>query len=119
VNCAGVAAITSLETADMASFDRVFGTVVRGAFNLTRLLAPALIAARGNVVNVSSVAATMVHVGSLPYGMAKVCSILQYLPDPPSSSQPVLISARTLFLGRVTYFYPILLWQILILVTVP
>ncbi|XP_063364746.1 3-oxoacyl-[acyl-carrier-protein] reductase FabG-like [Cydia amplana] len=71
VNCAGVAAITSLETADMSSFDRVFGTVVRGAFNLTRLVAPALIATRGSIVNVSSIAATMVHVGSLPYGMAK------------------------------------------------
>ncbi|XP_073949929.1 3-oxoacyl-[acyl-carrier-protein] reductase FabG-like [Choristoneura fumiferana] len=71
VNCAGVMAITSLETADMATFDRVFNTIVRGAFNLTRLVAPALIETKGAIVNVSSVAATLVHVGSLPYGMAK------------------------------------------------
>lgn len=71
VNCAGVMAVTSLETADMATFDRVFNTIVRGAFNLTRLVAPALIETKGAIVNVSSVAATLVHVGSLPYGMSK------------------------------------------------
>ncbi|KAI8422873.1 hypothetical protein MSG28_006613 [Choristoneura fumiferana] len=71
VNNAGVGARTNLEKTDMETFDRVFNTDVRGVYNLTRLLAPALIAAKGNIVNISSISATVVVVGTLPYGMAK------------------------------------------------
>lgn len=72
MNNAGVGARTTLETADMATFDRVFALDVRGVYNLTRLLVPELIKTKGNIVNISSISATMVALGSLPFGMAKV-----------------------------------------------
>lgn len=72
VNNAGVGARTCLERADMETFDRVFATNVRGVYNLSRLLTPALIAAKGNIINVSSVSGSMPSVGSLPYSMSKV-----------------------------------------------
>ncbi|KAH9640035.1 hypothetical protein HF086_008130 [Spodoptera exigua] len=55
----------------MKIFDDVFRIDVRGVYLLTKLLAPALIETKGNIINVSSVSATVVAVGSLPYGMAK------------------------------------------------
>lgn len=74
VNNAGVGARTCIERADMETFDEVFKVDVRAVYNLTRLLVPALVEAKGNIINVSSIAGTMVAVGSLPYGMAKVRS---------------------------------------------
>ncbi|KAJ8721150.1 hypothetical protein PYW07_001925 [Mythimna separata] len=71
VNNAAIGARTNIMQTDMATFDEVFRIDVRGVYNLTRLLVPALIETKGNIVNISSVAATMVAVGSLPYGMAK------------------------------------------------
>uniref|UniRef100_A0A2A4JZV7 Ketoreductase domain-containing protein n=1 Tax=Heliothis virescens TaxID=7102 RepID=A0A2A4JZV7_HELVI len=71
VNNAGISTRTCLQLADMATFDEVFRIDVRGVYNLTRLLVPALIQSKGNIVNVSSISATVVVVGSLPYGMAK------------------------------------------------
>ncbi|KAM3963653.1 3-oxoacyl-[acyl-carrier-protein] reductase FabG-like [Aphomia sociella] len=71
VNNAGVGARVTLQTTDMAAFDRVFNLDVRSVYNLTRLLVPELIKTKGNIINVSSVAATMVSIGSLPYAMAK------------------------------------------------
>lgn len=62
---------TILTTKDMKTFDDVFRIDVRGVYNLTRLLAPALIETKGNIVNISSIAGTVVTVGALPYGMAK------------------------------------------------
>lgn len=72
VNNAAVGALATIQTTDMATFDRVFNLDVRGVYNLTRLLVPALIESKGNIVNISSIASTVVAVGSLPYGMAKV-----------------------------------------------
>ncbi|XP_049868460.1 3-oxoacyl-[acyl-carrier-protein] reductase FabG-like [Pectinophora gossypiella] len=71
VNNAGIGGCTTLEKTDMATFDRVFALNVRAVYNLTRLLAPALVRARGNVVNVSSTAAEVACVGLLPYAMSK------------------------------------------------
>ncbi|CAH0702139.1 unnamed protein product [Spodoptera exigua] len=72
VNNAAVGARTSiLHETDMKIFDDVFRIDVRGVYLLTKLLAPALIETKGNIINVSSVSATVVAVGSLPYGMAK------------------------------------------------
>ncbi|XP_047985934.1 uncharacterized oxidoreductase TM_0325-like [Leguminivora glycinivorella] len=71
INNAGIGARTDLARTDMAVFDLVFSTNVRGPYNLTRLLAPALIESKGNIVNISSMAATVVAVGSLPYSMSK------------------------------------------------
>ncbi|XP_063621739.1 3-oxoacyl-[acyl-carrier-protein] reductase FabG-like [Cydia splendana] len=71
INNAGVGARTDLARTDMAIFDEVFNTNVRGVYNLTRLLAPALIESKGNIVNISSISGTAVAVGSLPYSMSK------------------------------------------------
>ncbi|KAG6459813.1 hypothetical protein O3G_MSEX011622 [Manduca sexta] len=71
VNNAGISARTCIQVTDMKIFDDVFNTDVRGVYNLTRLLVPALIESKGNIVNISSISGTVVVVGSLPYGMAK------------------------------------------------
>ncbi|XP_053612583.1 3-oxoacyl-[acyl-carrier-protein] reductase FabG-like [Plodia interpunctella] len=71
VNNAGVGARTTIQTTDMAMFDRVFNLNVRGVYNLTRLLVPHLIKTKGNIVNISSISGTKVSVGSLPYSMTK------------------------------------------------
>ncbi|XP_063361400.1 3-oxoacyl-[acyl-carrier-protein] reductase FabG-like [Cydia amplana] len=71
INNAGVGARTNLLSTDMAIFDKVFSTNVRGVYNLTRLLAPSLIETKGNIVNISSVMGTAVAVGVLPYSMSK------------------------------------------------
>ncbi|XP_075974334.1 3-oxoacyl-[acyl-carrier-protein] reductase FabG-like [Anticarsia gemmatalis] len=71
VNNAAVGARTTIERADMETFDRVFNVNIRGVFNLTRLLVPALISSKGNIVNVSSIMATMVTTGNLPYSLSK------------------------------------------------
>jgi len=52
-------------------YDRVMGVNVRAAFQLTMLCAPHLIAARGNIVNVSSIAGTRSLAGLLAYSMSK------------------------------------------------
>lgn len=72
VNNAGVGCRTTLEHVDMAAFDKVFNMDVRSVYYLTGLLVPALVQAKGNIINISSVSGSMVAVGSLPYGMAKV-----------------------------------------------
>ncbi|XP_028166632.1 uncharacterized protein LOC114357292 isoform X3 [Ostrinia furnacalis] len=71
INNAGVGARTCIQNADMETFDRVFNTNVRGVYNLTRQLVPALIKSKGNIINISSIAGTCVTVGSLPYPMSK------------------------------------------------
>lgn len=72
VNNAAVGARTTIQLADMETFDRVFSVNIRGVYNLTRLLVPALIESKGNIVNVSSIMATMVSTGNLPYSISKV-----------------------------------------------
>lgn len=76
VNNAAVGARTTIELATMETFDRVFSVNIRGVFNLTRLLVPALIATKGNIVNVSSIMASMVTTGNLPYSLSKVTKFL-------------------------------------------
>ncbi|KAM3963720.1 3-oxoacyl-[acyl-carrier-protein] reductase FabG-like [Aphomia sociella] len=71
VNNAGIGGRATIQMTDMATFDRVFNLDVRSVYNLTRLLVPELIKTKGNIVNVSSICATIVAVGFLPYGMAK------------------------------------------------
>ncbi|KAJ0175882.1 hypothetical protein K1T71_009041 [Dendrolimus kikuchii] len=71
INNAGIVARTSILYTDMKTFDDIFNTDVRGVYNLTRLLVPALIESKGNIVNISSISGTAVAVGSLPYSMAK------------------------------------------------
>ncbi|CAH1646395.1 unnamed protein product [Spodoptera littoralis] len=72
VNNAAIGVFTwLLHETDMQMFDDVFRINVRGVYYLTKLLAPALVETKGNIVNISSIVATMVSVGSLPYGMTK------------------------------------------------
>ncbi|GBP80613.1 3-oxoacyl-[acyl-carrier-protein] reductase FabG [Eumeta japonica] len=61
VNNAGVGARTTIEKADMETFDRVFRLNVRGVYDLTRRLVPALVATKGSIVNVSSISGHMVN----------------------------------------------------------
>ncbi|XP_028166637.1 uncharacterized protein LOC114357292 isoform X7 [Ostrinia furnacalis] len=81
INNVGVGARTCIQRADMETFDRVFSTNVRGVYNLTRQLVPALIKSKGNIVNISSIAGSCVSVGSLPYGMSKISKFVQRLTD--------------------------------------
>ncbi|KAJ8721152.1 hypothetical protein PYW07_001927 [Mythimna separata] len=71
VNNAAVGARTTIQLATMETFDRVFSVNIRGVYNLTRLLVPALIESKGNIVNVSSIMASMVTTGNLPYSLSK------------------------------------------------
>lgn len=63
VNNAGVTALGAFGEIDGSSFDRVMGVNVSGAANITRHLLPSLIARRGRIGVVSSVAgfAPLVH----------------------------------------------------------
>lgn len=58
---------------DLAELDRVLSTHVTGAFHLAQLLLPGMrTAPRGDIVLISSVAATSPMPGGAPYTMAKV-----------------------------------------------
>ncbi|XP_037299578.1 3-oxoacyl-[acyl-carrier-protein] reductase FabG isoform X2 [Manduca sexta] len=73
VNNAGIGSKYDLiETNSMEMLDRVFSVNVRGVYNLTRLVVPALVKSNGNIVNISSVVGKMVNVGMLTYSMSKV-----------------------------------------------
>ncbi|KAI6171163.1 hypothetical protein M3Y97_01069400 [Aphelenchoides bicaudatus] len=56
----------------LENFDHVFSINVRSLFAMTHLIAPELAKTKGNVVNVSSAASTMVSAGFAPYCMSKV-----------------------------------------------
>lgn len=74
INNAGISAPTTIQKTEMETFDQIFATNIRGVYNLTRLLVPALIKTKGNIVNVSSVIGSIPSVGSLSYSMSKVRS---------------------------------------------
>ncbi|XP_037299579.1 3-oxoacyl-[acyl-carrier-protein] reductase FabG isoform X3 [Manduca sexta] len=62
VNNAGIGSKYDLiETNSMEMLDRVFSVNVRGVYNLTRLVVPALVKSNGNIVNISSVVGKMVN----------------------------------------------------------
>jgi len=71
VNSAGIVEFGTIETTSMEQYDRVMNVNVRAAYQLTMLCVPHLIATRGNVVNVSSIAATRPFPKTLAYSMAK------------------------------------------------
>ena len=71
VNNAGIYERGTIETTSLEQYDRVMGVNVRAAFQLTMLCAPHLIATRGNIVSVSSVAGTRHLPGILAYCMSK------------------------------------------------
>jgi len=68
---AGIYERGTIETTSLEQYDRVMGVNVRAAFQLTMLCAAHLIATRGNIVSVSSVAGTRHLPGILAYCMSK------------------------------------------------
>ncbi|KAI1306010.1 3-oxoacyl-[acyl-carrier-protein] reductase FabG [Halotydeus destructor] len=72
VNNAGIVR-RALLTDDVVvdKMDEVYRTNVRALVKLTNLAAPHLIASKGNVINVSSVASTRAGFGSIPYSVSK------------------------------------------------
>jgi 3-oxoacyl-[acyl-carrier protein] reductase len=74
VNNAGVSlfgAAAEWDALDAAAFDRVLGVNTRGAFQMVRACLPQLKAARGAIVNVSSVAGSLGIGSSIPYIASK------------------------------------------------
>jgi len=71
VNNAGNIEFATIETTSLEQYDRVMSVNVRTTFQLTMLCVPRLIATRGNIVNVSSIAGTRSEPGVLAYCMSK------------------------------------------------
>ena len=73
VNNAGIGGTASILSEDaMASFDKIMATNLRSAVHLTHLTAPHLLKTKGNIINISSVAAlTLLGKGSYAYCASK------------------------------------------------
>lgn len=71
VNNAGILETGSVETTDLAQYDRVMNTNVRSIYHLTTLAVPHLIATKGNIVNVSSVNGIRAFPGVFAYCISK------------------------------------------------
>jgi 2-keto-3-deoxy-L-fuconate dehydrogenase len=56
INCAGIGLVGGIEETGLADFQRLFRVNVEGTFLVTRALMPRLIASRGSIVNIGSVA---------------------------------------------------------------
>lgn len=71
INNAGFAIRGTIETTKIEDFDAVFATNVRAVFQMTHFATPHLIASKGNIVSLSSVASLRAVKNNLPYCMAK------------------------------------------------
>uniref|UniRef100_A0A3Q2R053 Zgc:101858 n=1 Tax=Fundulus heteroclitus TaxID=8078 RepID=A0A3Q2R053_FUNHE len=71
VNSAGILAMGSIETTDLAQYDKVMNVNVRSVYHLTQLCVPHLIKTKGSIVNVSSVNGQRSFPGVLAYCMSK------------------------------------------------
>uniref|UniRef100_A0A3Q3RR21 Uncharacterized LOC113138527 n=1 Tax=Mastacembelus armatus TaxID=205130 RepID=A0A3Q3RR21_9TELE len=71
VNSAGILAMGSIETTDLAQYDKVMNINVRSVYHLTQLCVPHLIKTKGSIVNVSSVNGQRSFPGVLAYCMSK------------------------------------------------
>jgi len=71
INNAGYAELGSIEATSLEQYDRVMAVNVRAAFQLTMLCVTHLIATRGNIVNVSSLAGKRAFPGCIVYSMSK------------------------------------------------
>uniref|UniRef100_A0A3B4VJI7 Zgc:101858 n=1 Tax=Seriola dumerili TaxID=41447 RepID=A0A3B4VJI7_SERDU len=71
VNSAGILAMGSIETTNLAQYDKVMNINVRSVYHLTQLCVPHLIKTKGCVVNVSSVNGQRSFPGVLAYCMSK------------------------------------------------
>ena len=71
VNSAGILEAGTIQSTDLTAWDRTMDINVRSLFALTKLAAPHLIAARGNIINLSSVAGPRPYAGVLAYCVSK------------------------------------------------
>jgi len=71
VNCAGILESGTLEGTSLEAWDRAMDINVRSVFALTRLALPALLARRGCILNLSSVAGLRPYPGVLAYCVSK------------------------------------------------
>lgn len=71
INNAGFSSPGSIETTKIEEYDSMFATNVRGLLLVTQCAVPHLIASKGNVINVSSVAGLRAFAGYLSYCMSK------------------------------------------------
>lgn len=71
VNAAGIYEPGTWETTDLAAWDRMLDVNLRALFDLTRRVIPLVRAARGVIVNVSSVTGTRAFPGVLAYCVSK------------------------------------------------
>ena len=87
VNAAGVLTNGTVETTTLAAWDEMLNVNLRAVFHLMQLALPHLEAARGNVVNVSSVTGLRAFPGVLAYCVSKAgvdqltrCAALELAP---------------------------------------
>jgi len=71
VNCAGILQGGTSETTDLDAWDRSMDINLRSIFALSRLALPALIARKGCIINLSSVAGLRPYPGILAYCVSK------------------------------------------------
>lgn len=71
VNNAGILEFSAETLGTLDVYDRVMATNVRAVLELTKLAVPHLEKTKGNVVNVSSIAAYEIVVGAVAYAMSK------------------------------------------------
>lgn len=71
INNAGIASYNTIETVDLAEFDRLMNTNVRSIIQLTQLAIPHLEKTKGNILNVSSTAGMRVKPNLMAYCMTK------------------------------------------------
>jgi NAD(P)-dependent dehydrogenase (short-subunit alcohol dehydrogenase family) len=71
VNAAGILEAGSVETTTLAAWDRTLDVNLRSLFALTALAVPHIVAARGSILNLSSVAGLRPYPGVLAYCVSK------------------------------------------------
>lgn len=87
VNAAGIIGNSTIENTTLEQWDTMFDINLRSLFRLTQLALPSLIARKGNIVNLSSVAGIRAFPNLLPYCVSKAgvdqltyCSALELAP---------------------------------------
>lgn len=71
VNNAGILESGTIESTDLAAWDRSMEVNLRSVFALTRLTVPLLVQRKGNIINISSVAGLRPYPGLLAYCVSK------------------------------------------------
>jgi NAD(P)-dependent dehydrogenase (short-subunit alcohol dehydrogenase family) len=88
VNAAGILVAGSIESTSAAAWEQTMGVNLRSAFLMMSAAVPALVASRGNIVNVSSVTGLRAFPGILAYCVSKAgldqltrCAALELAPQ--------------------------------------